>query len=57
MYAHVWMSPAASSPTSPPTLIVVGVVRAVVVPSPSWPKLFQPQHLRSALAVTYAHVW
>jgi hypothetical protein len=36
-YAHVWENPAASSPTTPPTSIVVGVLRVVVVPSPSWP--------------------
>jgi len=36
-YAHVWWDPSASSPTAPPTSIVVGVVRSVVVPSPSWP--------------------
>jgi hypothetical protein len=36
-YAHVWETPAASSPTAPPTSIVVGVLRVVVVLSPSWP--------------------
>ena len=36
-YAHVWYHPSASSPTAPPTLIVVGVLRVIVVPSPSWP--------------------
>jgi len=56
-YAHVWEYPAASSPTAPPTSIVVGVARLVVVPVPSWPFPLAPQHLRSALAVTYAHVW
>ena len=56
-YAHVWKFPSSSSPTAPPTLIVVGVARLVVVPSPRWPLSFQPQHLRSVLAVTYAHVW
>ena len=57
-YAHVRSNfPSASSPTAPPTAIVVGVVRWIVVPSPTWPRLFLPQHLRSALAVTYAHVW
>ena len=56
-YAHVCLSPSASSPTAPPTLIVIGVVRSAVWPKPSWPKAFQPQHLRSAPVVTYAHVW
>ena len=57
-YAQVWPLPSASSPTGPPTLIVVGVRRSVFVPSPSWKSLFQPQHLRApAPAVTYAHVW
>ena len=36
-YAHVWLDPSASSSTGPPTLIVVGVGRLAVVPSPSWP--------------------
>ena len=35
----------------------VGLMRAIVVPSPSWPWPLAPQHLRSALLVTYAHVW
>ena len=35
----------------------VGLIRSVVVPSPSWPSTFLPQHLRSELLVTYAHVW
>ena len=36
-YAHVWKAPIASSPTAPPTSIVVGAYRVVVVLSPSWP--------------------
>lgn len=32
--------------TLPPTSIVVGVRRFVVVPSPSWPNMLSPQHLR-----------
>jgi hypothetical protein len=55
----VWSSPRASIPTAPPRLIVVGVLRLVVVLSPSWPRLFRPQHLSAELACTlpYAHVW
>ena len=33
-----------------------GVVRSVVVPSPSCPKLFRPQHLTPPVSVS-AHVW
>ena len=60
-YAHVWLDPSVSSPTGPPTLIVVGVYRLSVpvpsVPSPSWPSTLVPQHLRApSPAVTYAHV-
>jgi hypothetical protein len=33
-----------------------GVVRVVVVPSPSWPLLFLPQHL-IAPPVSRAHEW
>ena len=44
--AHEW------EPASPPAMLVgfvmpdtsTGVVRSVVVPSPSWPWLFLPQH-------------
>ena len=39
----------------PPTL--VGLLRLVVVLSPSWPSPFPPQHLRSMMSVRYAHVW
>ena len=35
-YAHVWPFPSASSPTAPPTLIVVGVLRVMFLPSPGW---------------------
>ena len=35
-FAHVCMLPSASSPTAPPTLIVVGVLRVIFVPSPGW---------------------
>ena len=38
-YAHVWPLPASSTSTAPSEMIVVGVLRLVVVPSPSWPPL------------------
>ena len=57
-YAHVWASPRARIlTTAPPELIVVGELRLVVVPSPSWLALFEPQHWRSVLAGRYAHEW
>jgi hypothetical protein len=39
----------------PPTLIVVGVLRCVEAPSPSWPVSPLPQHF-NVPAVRYAHV-
>src|SRR5439155_9941770 len=43
--AHVWYPPAeiAATPDVRP-LTSTGSARAVVVPSPSWPKSFAPQH-------------
>ena len=40
----------------PPTLIEVGVLRLLYVPSPSWPVPPLPQHF-NVPAVRYAHVW
>src|SRR5690242_4959422 len=55
--AQVWASPAviAVTPLDSP-LTATDVRRSVLVPSPSWPALFAPQHLTSPPAVT-AHVW
>jgi hypothetical protein len=39
----------------PPTLIVVGVLRSLDAPSPSWPLPPPPQHF-NVPAVRYAHV-
>src|SRR3990172_345410 len=50
--AQLWVNPAAVAATSllrPDTS--TGVVRFVVVPSPSWPLALEPQHLRPAAAV------
>src|SRR5262249_62436368 len=55
--AQVWEPPAAIALTplvSPETS--TGVCRWVVVPSPSWPKSFEPQHLTPPEAVR-AQVW
>ena len=37
-------------------LTSVGTLRCVLVPSPNWPKSFQPQHFAPPLAVT-AQLW
>ena len=54
--AHAWACPVAtaSTPLDSP-LTGTGVSRVVVVPSPSWPELFWPQHMTPPPDVT-AHV-
>jgi hypothetical protein len=54
--AHVWLGPAAiaATPLSSP-LTATGVNRLVVVPSPSWPEEFEPQHFTPPPVVS-AHV-
>jgi len=49
------ISPALTSATFDSEDTLTGVVRRVVVPSPSWPKLLSPQHF-AAPVVSLAHV-
>ena len=53
----MWYGPAATAATplvNP--LTATGVSRFAVVPSPSWPRLFNPQHCTTPLLVS-AQVW
>src|SRR4051812_11498513 len=56
MTAQVRSPPAEIETTFPVSGTVTGLEASVWVPSPSWPQMFQPQHLTLPVDIS-AHVW